>query len=224
MQNHPVPEEEPIAGGKLQPWRETIAAAWQEGRSIRAIWISLKQQGCQVSYERTRTWIEDEVAHGRLPPRVSSRVGRPRKQPAAHVSIADASPLALESLEIGPADESAPVGTAAIFPLLPEQIKNNVSRLIGAFGHRGSIDSKNIVDDWHKVGISVDSNSEPDFMKLAQTLGKNGVSQLSGMEFFFLASFLKPWRTHANRWSPAWAYGVLQEAANLKGRMLDAVK
>ncbi|MBN8708073.1 MAG: hypothetical protein J0I10_01755 [Verrucomicrobia bacterium] len=80
------------------------------------------------------------------------------------------------------------------------------------------------VFELQETGIPLDEHHEPDYLAYARKLGRQRLRTFGDMDFYLLATWLKPWRTHPDFGKISWQMHVLLVAAQLRTDMLKAVE
>ena len=201
MSEPSFPEVPSRRRSKLETYRSTITHWWTEDKSTRSICLALAQMGCTVAYETLRSWINREVRDGRLPERAKSRVGRPSRQTRA--------PVSLGLLPTGQPDDPSDTMQFLVWNLHAAKPLES-----------GLLDAK--VFALQETGIPLDEHHEPDYLAYARKLGRQRLRTFGDMDFYLLATWLKPWRTHPDFGKISWQMKVLRVAAKLRVVMLKA--
>lgn len=161
----------------------------------------LAQMNCLVAYETLRSWVLREVRDGRLPDRGKSRVGRPSQKKRELVSLG--------LLPNGEPDDPSEMMQFLIWNLHAEKplkcgLKN--AKVLAL----------------QETGIPLNEHYEPDYLAFARKLGYQRLLTFGDMDFYLLATWLNPWRTHPDFGKISWQMAVLRVAAKVRTDMLKA--
>ncbi len=194
--------------GAIDDFRHIVEAACIDGLTDLAIAQKLNEAGCDIGRERVRTWIQEEVAAGRLAPRLR-RSHRGRRKRSTNVSSTpkETVPPAVSSLELLAVNGSF----------------SDAPKLVKLFMTKANACDRDFHRAFRVLEIPQTDEDEIDFTWYARKLGPEIVRKMGELEFFLLAILQPTLRLNAGLGTQEWIRAAAHEALEIHRIMLKAI-